>query len=254
MISHFNAISLSLTATMLLALAFLVTGNTLNPTEAATQDSFSAYTETKLPELDYYQDYETLHSDTKTAVIYPIFTQGAYDWQGIHDYYTGRCDSCISAKIPSSYEKIFASSGNGFRILEFLGYQVIDDVDVDKNPGILSNYDKIILLHNEYVTKAEFDAITNHPNVVYLYPNALQSQVVADYLDNTITLVRGPNYPEHDIKNGFDWKFDNTEYFNDWSCDSWKFYPIQNGHMLNCYPEQFLPKNGYDILKSLKTL
>ena len=144
---------------MLLTLAFATT-NTVR-SEEATQDSFSAYTETKLPELNYYQDYETLHSDTKTAVIYPIFTQGAYDWQGIHDYYTGRCDSCLSTKIHSSYEKTFSASGNGFRILEFLGYQVIDDIDVDKNPKILNKYDKIILLHNEYVTKTEFDAITS---------------------------------------------------------------------------------------------
>ncbi len=91
MISHLNAITLSLTATMLLTLALLVTGGTLNSNETIPQDSFSAYTETKLPELNYYQDYETLHSDTKTAIIYPIFTQGAYDWQGIHDY-RWRCD------------------------------------------------------------------------------------------------------------------------------------------------------------------
>lgn len=254
MISHFSAITLSLTATMLLTLAFLVTNSALSSDGFIPQDSFSAYTETKLPELDYYQEYDVLHSDAKTAVIYPIFTQGAYDWQGIHDYYTGRCDSCLNAKIPDTYEKIFASSGNGFRILEFLGYQVIDDIDVDNNPEILNNYDKIILLHNEYVTKTEFDAITSHPNVVYLYPNALKSQVMANYSDNTITLIRGPSYPDADIKNGFDWKFDNSEYFNNWNCESWKFYPIQNGHMLNCYPEQFLPKNGFDMLKTLKTL
>jgi hypothetical protein len=244
-----------MTATMLLALAIiLVTNSAMNSEKTIPQDSFSAYTETKLPELGYYQDYEALHSDAKTAVIYPIFTQSAYDWKGIHDYYTGRCDSCLSAGMHSSYEKTFSASGNGFRILEFLGYQVIDDIDVDKNPQILNKYDKIILLHNEYVTKAEFDAITSHPNVVYLYPNALRSQIEANYLDKTITLVRGPEYPTSDIKNGFDWKFDNTEYFNDWACNSWKFYPVQNGYMLNCYPEQFLPNDGHDILKAIKTL
>lgn len=254
LISHFNAIAVSITATMLLVLAFLVTNSAMSHTETLPQDSFSAYTETKLPELDYYQEYETLHSDTKTAVIYPIFTQSAYDWKGIHDYYTGRCDSCLSTKIQDSYEKTFSASGNGFRILEFLGYQAIDDMDVDKDPKILNNYDQIILLHNEYVTKNEFNAITSHPNVVYLYPNALRSQIVVDYSDNMMTLVRGPAYPNTDIKNGFDWKFDNTEYFNDWDCKSWKFYHIQNGYMLNCYPEQFLANNGHDILKAIKAL
>ena len=65
------------------------------------------------------------------------------------------------------------------------------DEDVDKNPDILKQYKRIIVLHNEYVTKKEFDAITSHPDVVFLYPNALYAQVEANYTSNTITLVHG---------------------------------------------------------------
>lgn len=251
MISHFNAIMISITSTMLLVLAFAVSHNVNSET---AQDTFSKYTQTKLPELDYYKNYEDLDSDGKTAVIYPIFTQSAYDWNGIHDYYAGYCGSCIETKLDSSYERAYSSSGNAYRILEFLGYEVIDDADIDKNPGILAKFNKIILLHNEFVTKKEFDAITNHPNVIYLYPNSLSSEVTVDYEKKSITLVRGPSYPDKNIKNGFDWEYDNTQFFTDWDCNSWKFYPVKNGHMLNCYPDVYLPNNGFELLKTLKNL
>ena len=45
------------------------------------------------------------------------------------------------------------------------------------------------MLHNEYVTQAMFDAITNHPNVIYLYPNALYAEIEVDYENNLITLI-----------------------------------------------------------------
>lgn len=244
---------ISITATMLLALGFTVI-NAQTDKNPVYEDSRSAYMQTKMPELRYYEKYDDLKSDGKAAVIYPILTQSAYDWNGFHDYYKGYCNSCTTTKLHTTYEKTYSASGNGFRVLEFLGYQVLDDVDVDKNPGILKNYDKIILLHNEFVTKKEFDAITHHPNVVYLYPNALSSEVSIDYTSNIITLIRGPGHPTADITNGFDWKYDNTQYFNDWDCHSWEFYPVENGHMLNCYPETFIPNYGYDLLKKLKSL
>jgi hypothetical protein len=244
---------ISITATMLLALGFMVI-NAETDKKLVYEDSRSAYMQTKMPELEYYEKYEDLKSDGRTAVIYPILTQSAYDWNGFHDYYKGYCDSCTTTELHTTYEKTYSASGNGFRILEFLGYQVLDDIDVDKNPGILKNYDKVILLHNEFVTKKEFEAITNHPNVVYLYPNALASEVSIDYSSNTITLVRGSGHPTADITNGFDWQYDNTQYFNDWDCHSWEFYPVENGHMLNCYPETFIPNYGYELLKKLKSL
>lgn len=242
-----------MTSTMLLILAFIL----INSHQFSNNDeieSSSSYDVSKMPELNYYDRYEELKSNGKTAVIYPIITQSAYDWNSMHDYYAGYCDSCIHAKLHTSYEKTYSASGNGFRILEFLGYEVIDDIDIDKNPQILDKYDKIILLHNEYVTKKEFNAITNHPNVVYLYPNSLSSEVIVNYSSNNITLIRGPGYPTSNITNGFDWKYDNTVFLKDWDCKSLEFYPVANGHMLNCYPETLLPNYGYELLKELKNL
>ena len=246
---------ISMTITMLLVLTYSVSGDNFVSNEQVEQsDSFSKYHESKMPELDYYDDYEALHSTTKTVVVYPIFTQSAYEWGGFHDFYAGYCDYCLKTTIQDYYEKTFASSGNGYRILEFLGYEIIDDIDLDKNPAILEKFDKVILLHNEFVTRAEFEAITNHPKVIYLYPNALSSEVKTDYSENTISLIRGPGFPNDDIINGFDWEFDNTAYFNDWSCIDWQFYEITNGYMLNCYPETELPHYGHNILKTIKTL
>ena len=235
-------------------LAYSVSGDNFVSNEPIESDSFSKYHASKMPELDYYSDYESLRPTTKAVVVYPIFTQSAYEWEGIHDYYAGYCDSCLSTPIQEYYEKTFASSGNGYRILEFLGYEAIDDIDIDKNPAILEKYDKVILLHNEFVTRAEFEAITQHPNVIYLYPHALTSEIQADYSTNTISLIRGPGFPDENVVNGFDWEFDNSEFFDDWSCVNWKFYEINNGYMLNCYPETELPHYGHSILKTIKTL
>src|SRR5574338_380730 len=252
MLNRFNTILISITSTMLLMLAFMVINNSQADT-SVPEDSFSAYSETKLPELAYYDKYNDLKADGKTAVVYPIFTQSAYDWDGIHDYYTGHCDTCTTTKLATSYEKTFAASGNGFRILEFLGYQAIDDMDIKKNPSILNNYDRVIVLHNEFVTKTEFNAITHHQNVIYMYPGSLRSEITVNYGDNTITLTRGPGFPTSDTKTAFNWE-PNQQYFSDWECSSWKFYETENGHALNCYPETFLPSYGYEMLKTLKNL
>lgn len=142
---------------------------------------------------------------------------------------------------------------NAAQVLKLLGYSFVTDIDVDKNPSILSKYNKVIILHNEYVTKKEFDAITSHPNVIYLYPNALYAEIKSDYAKNTITLVRGHSYPEKRISNGFDWKFDNSNLEYDTDCKNMQFYKINNGWMLNCYPENIIHKSMkfLEIIKKL---
>ncbi|NDB92715.1 MAG: hypothetical protein EB167_08500 [Nitrososphaeria archaeon] len=100
------------------------------------------------------------------------------------------------------------------------------------------------------MTRKEFGAITSHPNVVYLYPNALYAEVKTDYSKNTITLVRGHNYPSKEIRNGFDWKFDNSKLEYDRDCKKIQFNRIDNGWMLNCYPENVIHKS----LKFLETI
>jgi len=105
-------------------------------------------------------------------------------------------------------------------------------------------------LHNEYVTQKEFNAITSHPKVIYLYPNALFAEVTIDYDSETITLVRGHGY--QGVDNAFDWEFENTNPDEfDTECKNWKFNKISNGIQLNCYPENVLYKE-IALLKSIK--
>ena len=103
-----------------------------------------------------------------------------------------------------------------------------------------------------------FDAITNHPNVFYLYPNALYAEIEVDYIDKTITLIRGHNYPEPEISTGFDWEFDNTHpYEYDSLCLDMEVYQIENGLMTTCYPENLFLKNTeqlFNLLKFIKNL
>jgi len=200
-----------------------------------------------------YRDIGLLYEKQKAVVIYPIFTAVAYFEPGFYTYYRGECDeSCLIQQIQGEYALNFQSSGDAVQILGLLGYEIISDLSVDQNPELLQQYDKVILLHNEYVTKTEFDAITQHPNVIYLYPNALYAEVEYNQENKTVTLVRGHAFPEETITNGFDWEFDNTHpYEYDTECDNWTFYEIDNGRMLNCYPEKIL-YNDKILLKLLK--
>lgn len=174
----------------------------------------------------------------RVVFVYPIFTQAAYEANGFYSYYAKKCDTkCLTVPIPSTIAGKYTSSSKAMSILTLLNYSHITDVDIDKDPNILKKYDKVIILHNEYVTQKEFDAITHHPNVVYLYPNALYAKVSTNYDKNTLTLIRGHGYPNTSIRNGFDWKNDNSKYEYDFYCDNWSFSKITNGAMLNCYPE-----------------
>ena len=190
----------------------------------------------------------------KPLVIVPIFTASAYSTNGFYDFYKQWCDTCTTTKIVSMKELDYNSSANAIQVLKELGYDSITDIELDKNPSLISKYKKIIILHNEYVTKNMFDAITSHPNVIYLYPNALYAEINVDYEKNEITLIRGHNYPEPEIINGFDWEYENTHpYEYDTDCENWEFYDIHNGKMLNCYPEQKIWQDEL-LLKTLKEL
>jgi hypothetical protein len=207
-----------------------------------------------------YNEVAVWNDPQKTAVVYPYFTYVAYNEPGFYTYYRGDCDSCTTTKfVPSSLlNNEYVTSGLGHQALTLLGYTALSDEEIDMNPSILQQFDKVIMLHNEYVTRTMFDAITNHPNVFYLYPNALYAEIEVDYIDETITLIRGHNYPEPEIINGFDWEFDNTHpYEYDSLCLELEIYQIENGRMTNCYPENlFLQNTGqlFNLLKFIKNL
>ena len=196
---------------------------------------------------------EISNNDEKNiVVVYPIFTAAAYSEPGFYTYYRGECDDeCLTITINENYPLSYQASGDAIQILSLLNYPIITDIDIDQDPSLLSKFDKVILLHNEYVTKTEFDAITSHPNVIYLYPNALYAEVSFDNENYAITLVRGHNYPEITIRNGFDWEYDNSELEYDNTCLDMKFEKIENGAMLNCYPENIIHKSK-NLLKHIK--
>jgi len=210
--------------------------------------------------LDMYNEVAVWNDPQNTVVVYPYFTYVAYNEPGFYTYYRGDCDSCTTTKFaPASLlNNEYVTSGLGHQALTLLGYTTLSDMDIDRNPGILQQFDKIIMLHNEYVTRTMFDAITNHPNVFYLYPNALYAEIEVDYIDETITLIRGHNYPESKIANGFDWEFDNTHpYEYDSLCLDMEVYQIENGLMTTCYPENLFLKNTeqlFNLLKFIKEL
>lgn len=204
-------------------------------------------------ELDMSQKLKMVsvtNETEKSVVVVPVLTASAYSEKGFYAQYRGECSRCLTVKIRDDTHS-FMDSSNGLKTLKSLGYHTITDIDIDKNPKILDQYDEVLLLHNEYVTQREFDAITKHPHVLYLYPNALYAKVSIDYWNNTVTLVRGHGYPNSTIGNGFGWKFDNSKLEYDRICDNWNFYKIDNGMMLNCYPEGRL---DYDmgLLQAIK--
>ena len=204
--------------------------------------------------MDMYNKIALWDDPQNAVVVYPYFTYSAYQPQGFYDYYRGDCDSCTTTKLVPPISQ-YTSSGQAHQALTMLGYSSITDIDIDKDPNILQQFDKVIMLHNEYVTRPMFDAITSHPNVIYLYPNALYAEIEVNYTDETITLIRGHNYPEQSISNGFDWQFDNTHpYEYDAICLDMEFYKIGGAWMTNCYPENIFLTNSEQFFKVLKFL
>ena len=206
------------------------------------------------PELqNLYKDLELSKGTHDAVFIYPSFTQAAYEKRGFYDFYRKNCDSiCLTVPIPTSVNGFQSSSIFAAWTLKLLNYPYVKDEDVDKNPDILKQYKRVIVLHNEYVTKKEFDAITSQPNVIFLYPNALYAEVKADYSSNTITLVRGHGYPDSTIRNGFGWQYDNSKFEYNVDCDNWNFYLSGEYTMLNCYPE-FEILHTEQLIRSLQS-
>ncbi|MBM3911088.1 MAG: hypothetical protein FJ356_05510 [Thaumarchaeota archaeon] len=201
---------------------------------------------------ELYKQIGITYEPKSTVVVYPVFTAAAYSEPGFYTYYRGECDlDCLTVELRDEYDLTYQASGNAVQVFSLLGYPIITDIAVDNDPNILSKYDKVILLHNEYVTRNEFDAITKHPKVIYLYPNALYAEITVDYDKNSITLVRGHGYPATDISNGFDWVYDNSKYEYNLKCQEIIFHRINNGWMSDCYPENLIHRSK-ELLKQIK--
>jgi hypothetical protein len=189
---------------------------------------------------DMMEEYDLISAPDSAVVIYPTFTAAAYSEPGFYTFFRDQCDeSCITDLSFANPTLHFTSSSIATQLLYLLEYDFLLDETVDKNPEILKNYDKIILLHNEYVTKKMFDAISTHPNIIYLFPNALYAEIDVNHDEQTQTLIRGHNYPEFEIRNGFDYEIEQRfhDYEYDTDCIDWEFIEFENGYALNCYPD-----------------
>ena len=189
---------------------------------------------------DMMEEYELMSAPDGAVVIYPTFTSAAYSEPGFYTFFRGECDeSCITDLSFANPTLHFTSGSIATQLLYLFGYDFLLDETVDKNPEILKSYDKIILLHNEYVTKKMFDAISTHPNIIYLFPNALYAEIDVNHDEKTMTLIRGHNYPEFEIANGFDYEIEQRfhDYEYDTDCFDWEFIEFENGYALNCYPD-----------------
>jgi hypothetical protein len=197
-----------------------------------------------LPNTNYFTDVEARvlnYRDLNILVVKPLLTANAYKNGGFYDYFTGNCDeSCLSVQIDKNIAYTYDSSLRAIVRFEKLGATLADDYTLD--PKDLAKYDRIILLHNEYVTQEFFDAVQNHPNVVYMYPNSLYGKVSVQ--DGKMTLIEGHGYNDKD--NGFGWQYDNTRpYEADNLCENIQWIRVSNGIQLNCYPENFLMENAW---------
>ena len=179
-------------------------------------------------------------TDKSVLVVAPLLTANAYRYQGFYDTFRGDCDeSCLSLQLDTKIRFGYTSSNNALVYFNNLGIPIIEDYTASLNPEIFSQYKKIIMLHNEYVTIEFYEAIINHPNVYFMYPNALYAEI--ELVDGVMTLIRGHDFPpgaELCEGNGFCWEFENTrpdEY--DLECIDFEWRQIDNGYQLNCYPE-----------------
>ena len=179
-------------------------------------------------------------TDKSVLVVAPLLTANAYAEPGFYTYFRGECDeSCISVQIDGKVPFRYTSSNNALVFFINLGIPLIDDYTASLNPEILDEYEKIIMLHNEYVTIEFYETIIKHQNVYFMYPNALYAEI--ELVDGVMTLIRGHDFPpgaELCEGNGFCWEFENTrpdEY--DLECIDFEWRQIDNGYQLNCYPE-----------------
>lgn len=191
--------------------------------------------------------------DKSILVVVPVLTANAYGPHGFYEYFNGTCgEECLTVPINQQILFTYESSRNSIELFKRLGATMITDYTLDSKPDLIFQYDKLILLHNEYVTQKLFDAIQKHPNVIYLYPNALHGKISLG--EGKMTLLRGHGYPNQEDQNGFDWEYDNThpDEFDDF-CVPYHWDIIPNGKMLDCYPDAYILKHPL-MLKVIRDL
>lgn len=190
----------------------------------------------------------------KALVVYPLFTQVAYGKGGFYDYYKGKCDKrCLTLNVVPSVNATYTTGINTYKMLRDLNYTVLSDYYLGEHPEIFKKFDRIVFLHEEYVTPQLFNMFSNKNHTMYLFPNSLYAQISMNYTSGNMTLIRGHGYPNDTISNGFGWKYEfGTINEYDIKCDNYNFIKLGNqGYMLSCYPE-LLILHDRDILGYVK--
>ena len=166
----------------------------------------------------------------KTLLIEAVFTEQFYQPHGYYDNMKIRTVGLNHSMTP---RMIYSGSKTAFDLLS-QSFSTTNDIEVTRHPEILQHYDRIILLHNEYVSKVEYDAIIRLPNVFYLYPNALYRYVDYDNKSNTITLVGNTGNPYSLSK----WVTSDSVKVNEFDgcLSGYKIVNYPNGKGMNCYP------------------
>ena len=220
---------------------------------------------------------EIMNEDEKTVVVFPTITLHAYYDECIWDYYVPLADNCQVIQLDDNIdfnninsdlwemnflEKLddghflFNTSFRSFEILQYLNYEMLSELEIEKTPDILEKYDKIIILNNKYVTENIFNAITNHSKVIYLHPGSLSEEVEINFDENLITVLSPIKYPENkNYQNDFLWEYDNTHREFQWcnAISDPRFEIVSNGIMTNCFPENMIQSMTHrELLKIIK--
>ncbi len=103
---------------------------------------------------------------------------------------------------------------------------MVTDLDLINNTRLLSFQKTVIVLDNAYITQNVYDAIRNHDNVIYLYPNSLSH--IVDVSNGTMKTV-----------SGFDGSYQN--------CTEWDTREVPSGIKMKCVPTVELWKNDKSI-------
>lgn len=183
------------------------------------------------------------HNHKNYVVVIPDFTYSAYQKNGFYDYY--RDNSTNKTITVNVVSQDYYKDDEILNTFKKYGFSTITDTQINSNPMILNNYSKVIVLHNEYVTQKEFNALQNHNNVLYLYANALYAKV--NYSNNKITLVKGHGFPkifnsknndyeQGDMRNAFNWKYDINRFYELNQNCGFKFLKTSNGFESVCFP------------------
>lgn len=175
-----------------------------------------------------------------TLLITPIFTYSAYQdkcWYTNENNTT--CTIVHYNSVVDSKQDRMDYGGNRLQQqLLCLKIDCITDVDLDKNPSIVNNYNRIVLMHNEYVTHNEYNAIMNHKNVFYVFPNSLYRFV--DYNGTHITYDTETNN-----KQSFSTWGDVSEFDTCIPIIGYHIVNYSNGKGLSCYVYREIMYNPY---------